>query len=91
VTPCACQTLHLAGALPLAEFVGCSPSLSGAIRVNPWSIESVCDGMYAAVRMPREHRRLRHEKHWRYVSQHTVAYWATSFITDLQVSAWAGV
>jgi len=70
--------------LVVSEFVGCSPSLSGAIRVNPWSVESVCDGMYAAVRMPLEHRRLRHEKHWRYVSQHTVGYWASSFISDLQ-------
>jgi len=30
-------------------------------------------------------RRLRHQKHWRYVSQHTVAYWAQSYITDLMV------
>lgn len=41
--------------------------------------------MYAAVRMPLEHRRLRHEKHWKYVSQHTVAYWAASYISDLMV------
>lgn len=27
--------------LVVSEFVGCSPSLSGAIRVNPWSIEAV--------------------------------------------------
>jgi hypothetical protein len=27
--------------------------------------------------------RLRHDKHWRYVSQHTVAYWAQSYVTDL--------
>mmetsp|Transcript_7436 Transcript_7436/g.16134 ORF Transcript_7436/g.16134 Transcript_7436/m.16134 type:complete len:857 (+) Transcript_7436:209-2779(+) len=70
--------------LVVSEFVGCSPSLSGAIRVNPWSVESVADGMYAAVKMPIEHRRLRHEKHWRYVSQHTVAYWAASYMSDLQ-------
>ena len=25
----------------VSEFVGCSPSVSGAIRVNPWSIDSV--------------------------------------------------
>ena len=29
------------GMLVVSEFVGCSPSLSGAIRVNPWSIEAV--------------------------------------------------
>ena len=65
--------------------MGCSPSLSGAIRVNPWSVEALCDGMYAAIKMPLEHRQLRHEKHWRYVSQHTVAYWASSYVSDLQV------
>ncbi|KAG2439617.1 hypothetical protein HXX76_004969 [Chlamydomonas incerta] len=70
--------------LVVSEFVGCSPSLSGAIRVNPWSVESTADGIYAAIKLPREHRALRHDKHWRYVSQHTVAYWATSFVTDLQ-------
>ncbi|KAG2502215.1 hypothetical protein HYH03_000701 [Edaphochlamys debaryana] len=70
--------------LVVSEFVGCSPSLSGAIRVNPWSVESTADGIYAAIKLPREHRQLRHEKHWRYVSQHTVAYWATSFVSDLQ-------
>lgn len=73
--------------LPGTEFVGCSPSLSGAIRVNPWSVEGTADGLYAAIKLPREHRQLRHDKHWRYVSQHTVAYWATSFVADLQVGA----
>ena len=71
--------------------MGCSPSLSGAIRVNPWSVESTADGIYAAIKLPREHRALRHDKHWRYVSQHTVAYWATSFVADLQVKRWGGV
>mmetsp|Transcript_6377 Transcript_6377/g.19782 ORF Transcript_6377/g.19782 Transcript_6377/m.19782 type:complete len:833 (-) Transcript_6377:104-2602(-) len=69
--------------LVVSEFVGCSPSLSGAIRVNPWSVEAVCDGMYSAIKTPLEHRRMRHEKHWKYVSTHTVAYWAQSFIQDL--------
>lgn len=60
----------------VSEFVGCSPSLSGAIRVNPWSIESVADGIYKAIKLPPAERQLRHDKHWRYVSQHTVMYWA---------------
>jgi hypothetical protein len=38
------------------EFVGCSPSLSGAIRVNPWSIESVADGMYSALKTSKQDR-----------------------------------
>ncbi len=59
----------------VSEFVGCSPSVSGAIRVNPWSIDAVADGIYKAIKMPRADRHLRHEKHWRYISQHTVRYW----------------
>jgi hypothetical protein len=50
---------------PAAEFVGCSPSLSGAIRVNPWSIDAVADAMYSALKTSPEHRHLRHDKHWK--------------------------
>ncbi|KAM3244500.1 hypothetical protein ACQJBY_056060 [Aegilops geniculata] len=68
----------------LSEFVGCSPSLSGAIRVNPWSVESVAEAMSSALRMSDGEQRLRHEKHYKYVSTHDVAYWARSFDQDLQ-------
>jgi trehalose 6-phosphate synthase/phosphatase len=68
----------------LSEFVGCSPSLSGAIRVNPWSVESVAEAMHAALRMSEAEQRLRQEKHYKYVSTHDVAYWARSFDQDLQ-------
>ena len=62
--------------LVLSEFVGCSPSVSGAIRVNPWSIDSLADGIYTAIKASPQERHLRHDKHWRYVSQHTVRFWA---------------
>lgn len=62
--------------LVVSEFVGCSPSVSGAIRVNPWSIDSLADGIYTAIKAPAAERHLRHDKHWRYVSQHTVRFWA---------------
>ncbi len=61
--------------LVVSEFVGCSPSLSGALRVNPWNIDSVADGIYSAIKMPLADRHLRHAKHWRYVSSHTAAFW----------------
>ncbi|KAI3437768.1 hypothetical protein D9Q98_000215 [Chlorella vulgaris] len=70
--------------LVVSEFVGCSPSLSGAIRVNPWSIEAVRDAIYTAIRLPLVDRHIRHEKHWKYVSNHTVQFWAKSFVADLQ-------
>lgn len=70
--------------LVVSEFIGCSPSLSGAIRVNPWDIDSVAEAMYTAITMPDNERQMRHEKHYRYVSSHDVAYWARSFLQDLE-------
>ncbi|WIA31619.1 hypothetical protein OEZ86_002503 [Tetradesmus obliquus] len=72
-----------ASMLVVSEFVGCSPSLSGAIRVNPWSIDAVADAMFSALKTTPEHRSLRHDKHWKYVSEHTVAFWAASYVADL--------
>ncbi|EOY20667.1 hypothetical protein QUC31_006972 [Theobroma cacao] len=70
--------------LVVSEFIGCSPSLSGAIRVNPWDIDAVADALNMAIRMPDVEKQLRHEKHYRYVSSHDVAYWARSFMQDLE-------
>eukprot|EP00271_Cylindrocystis_brebissonii_P004264 TRINITY_DN15906_c0_g1_i1.p1 TRINITY_DN15906_c0_g1~~TRINITY_DN15906_c0_g1_i1.p1 ORF type:complete len:934 (+),score=196.90 TRINITY_DN15906_c0_g1_i1:284-3085(+) len=69
--------------LVVSEFIGCSPSLSGAIRVNPWNIEAVADAMNLAITMPDMEQQIRHEKHYRYVSTHDVSYWAQSFVSDL--------
>lgn len=70
--------------LVVSEFIGCSPSLSGAIRVNPWNIEAVADAMDYALEMAEGEKQLRHEKHYRYVSTHDVGYWAKSFLQDLE-------
>ncbi|XP_058108343.1 alpha,alpha-trehalose-phosphate synthase [UDP-forming] 6-like [Magnolia sinica] len=70
--------------LVVSEFIGCSPSLSGAIRVNPWNIDAVADAMDYALEMPEPEKQLRHEKHYRYVSTHDVGYWAHSFLQDLE-------
>ncbi|KAE8721688.1 putative alpha,alpha-trehalose-phosphate synthase 9 [Hibiscus syriacus] len=69
--------------LVVSEFIGCSPSLSGAIRVNPWNIDDVADALNMAITMPDVEKQLRHEKHYRFVSSHDVGYWAQSFIQDL--------
>lgn len=69
--------------LVVSEFIGCSPSLSGAIRVNPWNIDAVAEAMNLALVMPDSEKQLRHEKHFRYVSTHDVGYWAHSFLQDL--------
>ncbi|KAL8158800.1 hypothetical protein V2J09_000337 [Rumex salicifolius] len=68
----------------VSEFIGCSPSLSGAIRVNPWNVEWLADAMYDAISMPQVEKELRHEKHYNYIKSHDVAYWARSFDQDLK-------
>lgn len=68
----------------VSEFIGCSPSLSGAIRVNPWDIDAVSDAINLAIKMPETEKLLRHEKHYKYISSHDVTYWAQSFDQDLK-------
>ncbi|XWS70904.1 hypothetical protein CRYUN_Cryun03dG0090200 [Craigia yunnanensis] len=68
----------------VSEFIGCSPSLSGAIRVNPWNISEMANAMYSAIDLPETEKHLRHEKHYKYISSHDVAYWARSFDQDLE-------
>ncbi|XP_027362343.1 alpha,alpha-trehalose-phosphate synthase [UDP-forming] 6-like isoform X3 [Abrus precatorius] len=70
--------------LVVSEFIGCSPSLSGAIRVNPWNIDAVAEAMDSALEMADSEKQLRHEKHYRYVSTHDIGYWARSFLQDLE-------
>lgn len=70
--------------LVVSEFIGCSPSLSGAIRVNPWNIETTAEALNEAISMADTEKQLRHEKHYKYVSVHDVAYWSRSFFQDLE-------
>ncbi|KAJ0986367.1 hypothetical protein J5N97_004723 [Dioscorea zingiberensis] len=72
--------------LVVSEFIGCSPSLSGAIRINPWNTESTAEAMNEAISMSEAEKQLRHEKHYRYVSTHDVAYWSRSFMQDIERS-----
>ncbi|KAL4189863.1 hypothetical protein AMTRI_Chr08g209160 [Amborella trichopoda] len=70
--------------LVVSEFIGCSPSLSGAIRVNPWNVDAVAEAINVALATSEAEKQLRHEKHYRYVSTHDVAYWARSFMQDME-------
>ncbi|GFP95216.1 probable alpha alpha-trehalose-phosphate synthase [UDP-forming] 11 [Phtheirospermum japonicum] len=68
----------------VSEFIGCSPSLSGAIRANPWNIDSVSGAMVLGLTMSDSEKALRHEKHYKFIMSHDVAYWARSFDQDLE-------
>lgn len=68
----------------VSEFIGCSPSLSGASRVNPWDIDSVAEAMNSAITTSDSEKLLRHDKHYKYISSHDIEYWARSFDQDLE-------
>ena len=54
------------------------------LGVNPWSVDDVADALCQATDLTESEKQLRHEKHYRYVSTHDVAYWARSFAQDLE-------
>ncbi|KAF6167793.1 hypothetical protein GIB67_027571 [Kingdonia uniflora] len=54
--------------LVVSEFVGCSPSLSGAIRINLWNIKTIGEALNEAISMAESKKQLLHEKHYRYVA-----------------------
>ncbi|KAL1802939.1 hypothetical protein ACET3Z_031586 [Daucus carota] len=70
--------------LIIYEYVGCSPSLSGAIRINSWDISSLAEAMHSAVTMDNSLRQLRHEQNYSYVQSHDVAYMARSFLHSME-------
>lgn len=72
------------GVLVLSEFAGSAQSLSGATRVNPWNIEELASAFHEALSVPPRERELKHSKLYRYVTKHTAAFWAKSFVSELQ-------
>lgn len=72
------------GVLVLSEFAGSAQSLSSAIRVNPWNIEELSQAFHEALTVPERERALKHWKLFHYVTKHTAAFWASSFVQELQ-------
>mmetsp|Transcript_22797 Transcript_22797/g.49979 ORF Transcript_22797/g.49979 Transcript_22797/m.49979 type:complete len:855 (-) Transcript_22797:139-2703(-) len=70
--------------LVVSEFVGCTPSLSGALRINPWNVEDTADHLYHAITMSQPERVVRHEQHFRYIKEHSVHAWARNYLTAFQ-------
>jgi len=74
------------GVLILSEFMGCTRSLSGALRVNPWSLESVSDKLNHALKMDLKARISNHNRRAGYVLSHTTQRWARNFLADLDMA-----
>eukprot|EP00899_Mesostigma_viride_P018344 jgi/Mesvir1/26510/Mv16167-RA.2 len=70
--------------LVVSEFAGCSPSFSGAVRINPWHFEGTSDAIHRALTLPLAERQSRHQRHYNYILNHTVGYWVKSFTQDLK-------
>jgi trehalose 6-phosphate synthase/phosphatase len=70
--------------LIVSEFIGCSPSLSAAIRVNPWNVEGTAETLDEALTTSEKDKQLAHGKHYHYVRTHDVVYWSRSFVQDLE-------
>lgn len=72
------------GQLILSEFTGCSNSLSGAVRINPWNIEEVSRALDKVLQNDPERIKLKHATDFKFVSEHTTKEWAESFLMDLK-------
>ncbi|WVZ78127.1 hypothetical protein U9M48_025889, partial [Paspalum notatum var. saurae] len=73
-------------AVVLSEFAGCSPSLGGAIRVNPWNLDGVADAMRAAITMSAEEKQARHRSNYGFLRAHDAVTWAQSFDAALRAA-----
>ncbi|KAK3133381.1 hypothetical protein QOZ80_6AG0535830 [Eleusine coracana subsp. coracana] len=83
----AAQQQQRSSVVVVSEFVGCSPSLGGAIRVNPFCERSVAEGMYEALSMRTEEKQARHRRNYAFLASHDVLAWARAFDAALQVAS----
>eukprot|EP00180_Rhodochaete_pulchella_P001125 Plantae.Rhodophyta-Rhodochaete_pulchella.ctg1943.p1 GENE.Plantae.Rhodophyta-Rhodochaete_pulchella.ctg1943~~Plantae.Rhodophyta-Rhodochaete_pulchella.ctg1943.p1 ORF type:complete len:757 (+),score=135.16 Plantae.Rhodophyta-Rhodochaete_pulchella.ctg1943:263-2272(+) len=84
------STSQQKGQLILSEFTGCSRALSGAVRVNPWNWDEIFRAIDTARTESLKHPKFVIEKHaadMKYVTAHSTANWAESFLSDLQGSS----
>eukprot|EP00457_Paulinella_chromatophora_P001287 gb/GEZN01001289.1/.p1 GENE.gb/GEZN01001289.1/~~gb/GEZN01001289.1/.p1 ORF type:complete len:979 (+),score=190.75 gb/GEZN01001289.1/:23-2959(+) len=78
-----CQTPTNPGALILSESMGCSRSLSGVIRINPWNVEQLADAIDSAVNMDQATRVRQHSRRYKYVLSNSLNRWAIGFISSM--------
>jgi trehalose 6-phosphate synthase/phosphatase len=71
------------GALLLSELAGAAQVLPGALLVNPWDIEGVCEHLERALQLPTRERQRRLETMARRVEDLDTRRWAESFLTRL--------
>ncbi|KAJ9565901.1 hypothetical protein OSB04_001867 [Centaurea solstitialis] len=70
----------------VSEFIGCSSSLSGALRVTPWDVWAKSAAMNAAVSASDDRKHTGHAKHYRHITGNNVAKWSNNFVQDLRTA-----
>lgn len=74
-------------AVVVSEFAGCSPTLGGAIRVDPWDLDGMADTMHMAVTtMSAEEKQARHRSDYDYLRANDAVTWAQAFDDALQLA-----
>jgi len=64
--------------------MGCSRSLSGVFRVNPWKMSDVAKSLHSALVLGAQEKLVAHEKRYKYVMKYDFRQWVNCFITDLK-------
>ncbi|KAF8817824.1 trehalose-phosphatase, partial [Cardiosporidium cionae] len=67
-------------ALILSEFIGCTRSLTSALRCNPWKIDNVAALMDRAMSLSLEEVRTRFENDQKFLQHHSTKEWARQFL-----------
>jgi trehalose-6-phosphate synthase/uncharacterized membrane protein affecting hemolysin expression len=73
----------LNGTLILSNLTGASRELTGAVQINPYSIEEFADAIKFAIELPPEEKKKRMEHMQNVVRESNVYRWAASIITEL--------
>jgi trehalose 6-phosphate synthase len=73
----------LNGALILSSFTGAVRELTGAVQINPYSIEEFADAIKYAIEMPPDEKRKRMQAMRDVIKENNVYRWAANIITEL--------
>jgi trehalose 6-phosphate synthase len=71
------------GALVLSRFTGSAQELSGALLVNPYSVEALAKAMRRALQMPEQQRRFRMAQMRKQVCEQNVYRWGGAIVSDI--------
>jgi trehalose 6-phosphate synthase len=71
------------GVLLLSGFTGAIRELTGAVQINPYSIEEFADAIKYAIELPTEEKRQRMETMRSIIRENNIYRWAANIITEL--------